>query len=209
MISKHVGLVIHDPDNREELGFIATSAENQPVYLNRAIQDADVVFPIGCLRPRASLAYHGIHTVLFPTYADRGTPSEIKVLDPEHPITKGLPARFELPETEMYADPFQVPEPDAVLFEESWKKGETFRSGLIWNLGEGKVFYFRPGHETYPTYHDANVRRVIANAVRWAHNPARRIADPSAAPNVPVDKAPEKITERGARLHNPGEDGFR
>ena len=73
MISKHVDLVIHDPDNREELGFIATSAENQPIYLNRAIQDADVVFPIGCLRPRASLAYHGIHTVLFPTYADRAT----------------------------------------------------------------------------------------------------------------------------------------
>ena len=73
MISKHVGLVIHDPDNREELGFLATSAENQPVYLNRAIQDADVVFPIGCLRPRSSLAYHGIHTVLFPTYADRAT----------------------------------------------------------------------------------------------------------------------------------------
>lgn len=103
----------------------------------------------------------------FPKYADRGTPSEIKVLEPEHPITKGLPARFELPETEMYADPFQVPEPDAVLFEESWKKGETFRSGLIWNLGGGKVFYFRPGHETYPIYRQKIPLKILASAARW------------------------------------------
>ena len=72
-ISKHVRLVIHDPHDRDELGFLATSADNQPIYLNRAIQDADVVLPIGCLRPQSSLAYHGIHTVLFPTYADAAT----------------------------------------------------------------------------------------------------------------------------------------
>jgi trehalose utilization protein len=71
------------------------------------------------------------------------------------------------------------------------------------------VFYFRPGHETYPTYHDANIQRVIANAVRWAHNPARRLADPSAAPNVPVESALEKIIERGPKLHAPGEKGLK
>ena len=103
----------------------------------------------------------------FPAYADRGTPSEIKVLDPEHPITKGLPARFELPQTEMYADPFQVPKPDAVLFEESWKEGETFRSGLIWNLGKGKVFYFRPGHETYPIFLQKIPLQILTSTARW------------------------------------------
>jgi nickel-dependent lactate racemase len=72
-IAKHVHLVIHNPSEREELGFLATSSENQPIYLNRAIQDADVVFPIGCLRPRSSLGYHGIHTVLFPIFADAAT----------------------------------------------------------------------------------------------------------------------------------------
>ena len=73
IIAKHVELVIHDPDQREQLGFLASSSENHPVYLNREIQDADVVFPIGCLRPRTAISYHGLHTVLFPTYADRAT----------------------------------------------------------------------------------------------------------------------------------------
>ena len=112
----------------------------------------------------------------FPAYADRGTPSQIKVLQPEHPITKDLPARFELPQSEMYADPFQVPEPDAVLFEESWKKGETFRSGLIWNLGKGKVFYFRPGHETYPIYRQKIPLKILAGAARWLGETQRREA---------------------------------
>ena len=103
----------------------------------------------------------------FPAYADRGTPSDFKVLAPEHPITKGLPPRFELPQTEMYADPFQVPEPDAVLFEERWKQGETFRSGLVWNLGAGKVFYFRPGHETYPIFLQEIPLKILGSAARW------------------------------------------
>ena len=71
------------------------------------------------------------------------------------------------------------------------------------------MFYFRPGHETYPTYHDANVQRVILNGVKWAFNPAARIVDPNAAQNVPVDQALEPIVERGPRLHHDGEEGFR
>jgi trehalose utilization protein len=70
------------------------------------------------------------------------------------------------------------------------------------------VFYFRPGHETYPTYHDATVQTVLRNAVKWAHNPAPRLADPSDAPNVPVTRALEPISERGPRLHHDGEDGY-
>jgi len=103
----------------------------------------------------------------FPAYADRGTASDFKVLAPEHPITEGLPPRFEIPKTEMYADPFQVPEPDAVLFEERWKQGETFRSGLVWNLGAGKVFYFRPGHETYPIFLQEIPLKILGSAARW------------------------------------------
>ena len=112
----------------------------------------------------------------FPAYADRGTPSDFKVLAPEHPITKGLPPRFELPETEMYADPFQVPEPDAVLFEERWKEGETFRSGLVWNLGAGKVFYFRPGHETYPIFLQEIPLKILGSAARWMGETQRTAA---------------------------------
>ena len=112
----------------------------------------------------------------FPAYADRGTPSDFKVLAPEHPITKGLPPRFELPQTEMYADPFQVPEPDVVLFEERWKEGETFRSGLVWNLGAGKVFYFRPGHETYPIFLHEIPLKILGSAARWMGETQRTAA---------------------------------
>ena len=103
----------------------------------------------------------------FPAYADRGTPSDFRVLTPDHPIVKGIPPKFELPQTEMYADPFQVPEPDAVLFEESWKEGESFSSGLIWNLGKGKVFYFRPGHETYPIFLQKIPLQILTSTARW------------------------------------------
>lgn len=92
----------------------------------------------------------------------------------------------------------------------SWfQGGEVFRSGLTYRRGAGNIFYFRPGHETYPTYHDATVQKVLKNGVKWAFNPMARIADPNAAPNVPVDAAPEKIEERGPKLHADGEEGFR
>ena len=68
----------------------------------------------------------------------------------------------------MYGEPFGIPTPDELIFISWFTGGEVFRSGATWQRGHGKVFYFRPGHETYPTYHDANVSRVIANAVRWA-----------------------------------------
>jgi trehalose utilization protein len=70
------------------------------------------------------------------------------------------------------------------------------------------VFYFRPGHETYPTYHDQNVMRVIRNAVHWAYNPALRILNPNDAPNRPVQDALEPLVERGAKLHQDGQEGL-
>jgi trehalose utilization protein len=87
---------------------------------------------------------------------------------PEHPIAKGLPAQWDIPKTEMYDEPFHVPAPDAVVFEERWDKGERFRSGCTWNVGKGRVFYFRPGHETYPIYSQPENLTVIENAARWA-----------------------------------------
>jgi trehalose utilization protein len=104
---------------------------------------------------------------VFPSYRADGKASTMEVLKPDHPIAKGLPASFEIPQTEMYSDPFHVPEADEVLFEESWKAGEKFRSGQIWKLGEGRVFYFRPGHETYPVYKQELPLKVITNAVNW------------------------------------------
>jgi trehalose utilization protein len=82
----------------------------------------------------------------FPAYRGDGKPSRVKVLKPDHPIVKGVPAEFDIAQTEMYDEPFHVPEPDAVIFEERWASGEWFRSGAIWKIGKGRVFYFRPGH---------------------------------------------------------------
>ena len=104
---------------------------------------------------------------VFPAYRPDGKPSTLKVLKPDHPVARDLPPSFEIPQTEMYADPFHVPEADEVLFEETWAAGESFRSGLIWKIGSGHVFYFRPGHETYPVYKQELPLKVVTNAVHW------------------------------------------
>ena len=102
-----------------------------------------------------------------------------------------------------------MPEPLETVFVSWFQGGEVFRSGLTYRRGAGNIFYFRPGHETYPTYHDKTVGRVLRNAVRWASNAAGQWPSVHDAPNVPVDKAPEKIVERGPTLHAPGEAGYR
>ena len=143
------------------------------------------------------------------TWREAGERERLWVTSRSHPIGAGLPDYFELEHEEMYGEPFGVPEPLETVFISWFQGGEVFRSGLTYKRGAGNVFYFRPGHETYPTYHDANVQRVIANAVAWAFNPAARITNPNDAPNVPVNTAPEPITERGPKLHAPGEAGLR
>lgn len=104
---------------------------------------------------------------VFPSYRNDGAPSHVTTLLPSHPLAGGLSTRWDIPHTEMYNDPFHVPPPDEVVFEEKWDKGESFRSGCVWRVGKGTVFYFRPGHETYPVYKQAEPLRVIENAVRW------------------------------------------
>lgn len=90
------------------------------------------------------------------------------VTRPGHPIVAGIDDRFILEREEMYGEFFDVPEPECTFLISSFSGGEVFRSGCTWTRGAGKVVYFRPGHETFPTFYDANVLRVIENAVRWA-----------------------------------------
>jgi trehalose utilization protein len=92
----------------------------------------------------------------------------IWVVEPGHPIAEGLGECIELGPEEMYGERFDIPAPETLVFVSWFTGGEVFRSGCCYTRGRGKIFYFRPGHETYPTYFDANVRRVIANAARWA-----------------------------------------
>ena len=104
---------------------------------------------------------------VFPAYRADGAPGHLTTLLPQHPIAAGLPAEWDIPQTEMYGEPFHVPAPDEVVLEEKWDKGEHFRSGCVWQVGKGRVFYFRPGHETYPVFKQAEPLRVVENAVRW------------------------------------------
>ncbi len=89
-------------------------------------------------------------------------------IEPGHPITEGIDPYFELPHTEMYGERFGIPTPDKLIFISWFAGGEVFRSGCTFERGHGRIFYFRPGHETYPIFKDANVMKVITNAVRWA-----------------------------------------
>jgi trehalose utilization protein len=109
------------------------------------------------------------------------------VVEPSHPIAAGLGEYFELPNEEMYGERFDIPQPDSTVFISWFEGGEVFRSGCCWERGHGRIFYFRPGHEAYPTYHDPNVQRVIANAVQWAA-PRVHIVDvcPNTAPLEPI-----------------------
>ena len=97
-----------------------------------------------------------------------GERERLWVMEPAHPIVEGIGECIELPHTEMYGERFDIPAPDTLVFVSWFQGGEVFRSGCCWHRGYGKVFYFRPGHESLPIYHDENVLRVLANAVRWA-----------------------------------------
>jgi trehalose utilization protein len=133
------------------------------------------------------------------SWREAGERERLWVVNPGHPIATGLPQFFELENEEMYGEPFSVPEPLETVFISWFQGGEVFRSGLTYRRGAGNIFYFRPGHETYPTYHDATVGKVLRNAVRWAHNSERHPVLLKAV-NRKVGDALEPIEARGARL---------
>ena len=142
-------------------------------------------------------------------WREAGERERLWVVNPGHPIAQGLGEHFVIEYEEMYGEHFAVPEPLETVFISWFQGGEVFRSGMTWRRGLGNVFYFRPGHETYPTYHQAPVQKVLQNAVKWAHNPLNNYKAVHDAPNVPVEKALEPIVERGPKLHAPGEEGYK
>ena len=104
--------------------------------------------------------------------------------NPGHPIAEGIPEQFVIEPEEMYGEYFDIPQPDELVFISWFKGGEVFRSGVTFRRGHGKVFYFRPGHESNPTYHNEYVQKVIINAVRWAKPTSRveRLVAPQTEP---------------------------
>lgn len=97
-----------------------------------------------------------------------GEKERLWVVAPGHPIVEGIGEYIEIPHAEMYGEYFDFPAPDTLVFISWFQGGEVFRSGCCFHRGRGKIFYFRPGHETLPIYHQPEVQRVITNAVRWA-----------------------------------------
>jgi trehalose utilization protein len=125
------------------------------------------------------------------SWREAGEKERLWNIEPSHPITEGIGDYIELPHAEMYGERFDIPTPDELLFISWFEGGEVFRSGCTWQRGHGRIFYFRPGHETYPIYHNKDIQRVISNSVRWA---APRIRREDSCPNVsePLEKLGKK-----------------
>ncbi len=102
-------------------------------------------------------------------WREAGERELVWTVNPGHPIARGLPEVFAIPEQEMYGEFFDIPAPDELVFISSFSGGEVFRSGCAFRRGQGRIFYFSPGHETHPVYHQREVIHVLANAVRWAN----------------------------------------
>jgi len=100
-------------------------------------------------------------------WREAGERERLWVVDPAHPIAAGLGECIELAHEEMYGEHFDIPAPDELVFLSWFQGGEVFRSGCVFHRGRGRIFYFRPGHETFPTYHNKEIQTVIANGVRY------------------------------------------
>jgi len=134
------------------------------------------------------------------SWREAGEKERIWITNPGHAIVQGINASsFEIEHEEMYGEPFGIPAPDETLMISWFQGGEVFRSGVTYTRGNGKIFYFRPGHEAYPTYHQKEVKLILKNGVRWAHSQGR--VYPGGCPNVTWDKAPEKLTPQGESVH--------
>jgi trehalose utilization protein len=124
-------------------------------------------------------------------WREAGEKERLWVCNPGHPIAQGINTYFEIPHEEMYGEPFGIPTPDETVFISWFEGGEVFRSGCCWKRGNGKIFYFRPGHESFPTYRQAEVQTVIRNGAHWVAPEGSRWVD--SIPNVKV--SPEGIRQ--------------
>ena len=102
------------------------------------------------------------------SWREDGDLERIWKINAAHPITQGIDRYFELEHEETYCEPFAIPEPDEVLFIGWYEGGEVFRSGCTYHRENGRIFYFQPGHESYPTFYNKNIQTIIRNAVKWA-----------------------------------------
>ena len=120
-------------------------------------------------------------------WREMGEKARVWVVEPGHPIATDLEEYFEIPHAEMYGEHFDIPAPDTLVLVSWFQGGEIFRSGCCYHRGRGKIFYFQPGHETYPIYYQPEVLRVITNAIHWAA--------PNNGPQVKFGHYPEPLED--------------
>ena len=101
-------------------------------------------------------------------WREQGDSELVWVVDPSHPIAKGIDRYFRLEHEETYSEPFSIPKPEELVFIGRYSGGEVFRSGCCYKREYGKIFYFQPGHESFPTYYNPDVIKVLKNAIHWA-----------------------------------------
>lgn len=123
-------------------------------------------------------------------WREAGEKERLWVVDPTHPILEGVGEYIELEQEEMYGEHFDIPAPDELILVSWFEGGEVFRSGCTFKRGRGKIFYFRPGHETYPSYYHPQVQKVIKNAVKWANR--ERTDQVTYGNKEPLEKISEK-----------------
>jgi len=119
-------------------------------------------------------------------WRDEGERELVWCVAPEHPIARGIPFPLVIDEQETYAEHFDIPAPDELVFISSFSGGEVFRSGVTYTRGRGRIFYFSPGDQAYPVYDHPDVQRVLANGVEWA-TPLSREREPIVVLNPPRD----------------------
>jgi len=139
-------------------------------------------------------------TVCRSKWRENDEKERIWVMEPGHPIARNLPEYIELPAEETYGERFEIPTPDTLVFVSWFSGGEVFRSGCCFTRGSGKIFYFRPGHEAYPTFYRENIRQILANAAMWAK--------PSNGPEITLGHFPKplehvELTDHSREYHPP------
>ncbi|WP_164101943.1 nickel-dependent lactate racemase family protein [Candidatus Laterigemmans baculatus] len=73
-----IEVTIHDPADRESLGYLAANTAADPIYLNRRLLDADLVLPIITARPAGSLDPANFDGGVFPAFADGETQRRLR-----------------------------------------------------------------------------------------------------------------------------------
>jgi len=131
-------------------------------------------------------------------WREAGERERVWVINPSHPIAKGIDKFIEIENSECYGEPFGIPAPDEQVFISWFEGGEVFRGGNCWTRGSGRIFYFSPGHESYPIYHHPLIQRVIYNAILWARPQGIRADVPR---HVPIEQTREKLVARGPQVH--------